>query len=63
MEVSRFLPDQTLSHPLDYKGEVVPLYAMKAYGGMAAALNLNLSLKFRGPCIMIHSYNKTNKMH
>jgi len=32
-------------------------------GAVAAATLSCKDMTFRGPCIMIYSYNKTNKMH
>jgi len=47
---------------------VVVLYSpdLEYFGGFGTLMNSlsqQIHLTFRGPCILIYSYNKTNKMH
>ena len=42
---------------------MVAIKRMAGCGVMCLVWYVETSLTFRGPCIMICSYNKTNKMH
>jgi len=42
---------------------VVAVKSMAGCGVMSLVWYVETNFTFRGPCIMIFSYNKTNKMH